>query len=234
MILHKQILVSGGVGGIYIISPNVRLESEKLGDSGRHLFEFSQVDIELADATAKDFMEFSEELYKEVFGFVRHHCERELLGLGRELPDLEDVGRFRVYDSSELLEKYGQDFEHKLSSESCYPFWITDLKREFYDREEPSTKKHVNYDLVYPEGFGEALSGGERETDYDTIVRKMQERRTSLEVYAPYLELAKKGYLRKSAGGGFGVERLIRYLAGRSHIRDVVPFERVPGNAVVV
>jgi asparaginyl-tRNA synthetase len=232
MILHKQVLVSGGLPGIYIVSPNVRLEKEALKDSGRHLFEFSQVDIELADARAADFMEFTEGLYREVFGFVRKQCSAELDALGRELPGCS--GRFRVYDSADLREEFGLDFERELSSESSEPFWITNLCREFYDKEDPETKKHVNYDLVYPEGFGEALSGGERETEYGVIVRKMKERGTPQTAYAPYLELARKGLLRKSAGGGFGVERLVRFLSGVRHIRDVVPFERVPGDPVIM
>jgi len=232
MILHKQVLISGGLSGIYIISPNVRLEKGDLGSSGRHLFEFSQVDIELADARAKDFMGFAEGLYRDVFGFVGKECAGELDALERKLPRLS--GRLTVYDSSELRDEFGLDFEREMSAEAKEPFWITNLCREFYDREDPLTKKHVNYDLVYPEGFGEALSGGERETEYGVILRKMRERHTPEAEYAPYLELARRGLLRKSAGGGFGVERLVRFLGGRAHIRDAVPFERVPGEKVVM
>ncbi len=232
MILHKQALMSGGLGGIYIVSPNIRLEKESLGESGRHLFEFSQVDIELSGAGMRDFMEFAEGLYKDVFGFVSWNCASELEALGRKVP--EPGGRFRVYDSEDLLAEFGPDFEKRMSAESGEPFWITNLCREFYDREDPATKKHVNYDLVYPEGFGEALSGGERETDYEVILRKMKERSTPESGYGPYLELARKGLLKKSAGGGFGVERMVRFLSGRKHIRDVVPFERVPGVPVLM
>lgn len=231
MILHKQALVSGGFGGIYIVSPNIRLEREHLGGTGRHLFEFSQVDIELSGAGASDFMEFAEGLYREVFGFVRRECAAELKALGRELPE---YGRFRAYDSVELLAEHGPEFERVLSETAREPFWIMDLKREFYDREDPKSGKHLNYDLVYPEGFGEALSGGERETEYDVIVRKMRERDTPEAAYAPYMELARKGLLRKSAGGGFGVERLVRFLSGRKDISEVVPFQRVPGRPVVI
>ncbi len=47
MILHKQVaLVSPHVDAVYIVSPNVRLETEDLKDSDRHLIEFTQVDIE--------------------------------------------------------------------------------------------------------------------------------------------------------------------------------------------
>jgi asparaginyl-tRNA synthetase len=232
MILHKQVLVSAGLAGIYIVSPNVRLEDKALMDSGRHLFEFSQVDVELAGGNSRDFMTFAEGMYAEVVRFVKSECRDELKTLGRELR--VPTGRLSVYDSEALREDFGMDYEKAMSVEATEPFWITNLSREFYDKEDLRTKKHINYDLVYPEGFGEALSGGERETEFDVIVRKMKERGTSPDAYAPFLELARKGLLRKSAGGGLGVERLVRFLGGRRHIREVVPFERVPGVRVTI
>ncbi|MFH2106407.1 MAG: asparagine synthetase A [Candidatus Micrarchaeota archaeon] len=231
MILHKQLsMIRSDVKGIYIISPNIRLEKEERGKSGRHLLEFSQVDIELRGASSEEFRKFTERLYAYVFEFVKKKCAEELKRLGRIIPDLEKP--FKVYDSVELKQKYGDDFESHVSKMEKEPFWITDHYREFYDREDPTTKKHINYDLVYPEGFGEAMSGAERETEYDVIVRKMKERKTSLDAYRPYLEIAKKGLLKKTAGGGFGVERLVRYLTGKAHIRDAVLFPKVPGEEI--
>ena len=46
--------------------------------------------------------------------------------------------------------------------------------------------------------------------------------------------MAKEGKTSPSAGGGIGVERLIRFLAGMPHIRDVQLFKRIPGEPVVV
>jgi len=111
---------------------------------------------------------------------------------------------------------------------------VMDHYREFYDREDPQGGKHLNYDLVYPEGFGEGLSGAERETDCEVILRKMKERGTDPREYSTYLEIARKGKLRPTAGGGFGVERLVRYLTGKRKIRDVCMFPRVPGERIVL
>jgi asparaginyl-tRNA synthetase len=41
------------------------------------------------------------------------------------------------------------------------------------------------------------------------------------------------GLLKPSAGGGIGVERLLRFLTGKRHIRDVQLFPRIPGEEVV-
>ena len=61
----------------------------------------------------------------------------------------------------------------------------------------------------------------------------MDERKTDRSSYKTYLEIAKKGMLRPTAGGGFGVERLVRYLTGKKEIREVCMFPRVPGERVV-
>ena len=234
MILHKQMsIMRGDLKGIYIISPNIRLEKEHLGETGRHLLEFSQVDIELRDAKYKDFMRFTEGLYSYIFKFVKKKCKEELASLERKIKVPKKP--FKIYESAmELKVEYGSSFDLELSKKEKDLFWVMDHYREFYDREDPVTKRHVNYDLVYPEGFGEALSGGERETDYATIIRKMGERKTDLEKYKSYIEISKRGLLKPTAGGGFGVERLVRFLTGRKHIRDISLFPRVPGEEIVL
>lgn len=233
MILHKQVaMCRGDIEGIYIVSPNIRLETKEHKDSGRHLIEFSQVDIELKDASGEKFRSFMEDLVIYVFSTVKKTCEEELKRLGREIKIPKKP--FKIYDSKELEEEYGKDFEKVVSVDSKEPFWVTDLYREFYDKEDPETKKHLNYDLVYPEGFGEALSGAEREYEYEVIVRKMEERKMDLESYKPYLEIVKSGDIKPTAGGGFGVERLVRFLAGKKHVRDVCLFPRVPGEKIEI
>jgi len=233
MILHKQIaMIPDGVRGIYIVSPNVRLEMESLRETGRHLFEFSQVDIELKGASATDFMKFAEELYVQVFSFVKKECVEELEHLGREIK--VPSAPFKVFDSVAARSKYGDDFERILSETESAPFWVTDHYREFYDKRDPITKKHINYDIFYPEGFGEGLSGAEREVDYDIITEKMKERKMDFTPYKPFLDIARRGLLRPSAGAGFGVERLVRYITGKRHIRDATFFPRVPGEPVTV
>ena len=86
---------------------------------------------------------------------------------------------------------------------------------------------------MYPEGFGEALSGGEREWTYDRIVMRLERDGLNIEDFKPYLEFARNGFV-PSAGAGLGVERLTRFLVGASHVGDVQAFRRVPGEKVVI
>ena len=229
MIFHKQLAIAScNTKGIYIMSPNVRLEKPLKRDSGRHLIEFSQVDIELREVKALKFMELLEGLIISIITRVKGKCERELedLGVSLKIPKRP----FKIFSSEELKKKYGEDFEKEISLQEIDPFWITDYHREFYDKEDPDRPGHyLNYDLVYPEAFGEALSGGERDFEYEILLRKIKERYQNPETFKFYLDKAKDGKLVASAGGGLGIERLVRFLAKMPHIREVSLFSKVPG-----
>lgn len=234
MILHKQIsLLSKDRVAIYIVSPNIRLEIESKGKTGRHLFEFSQVDYELKDMTMREAMDFTEEMFVHVIGFVKSDCWKELEILGRELAVPKRP--FKIYDSATAKEKLGPDFETILSKREEQIFWLINHDREFYDKEDPKNPgSFLNYDIIYPEGFGEGLSGAEREYEYDRIIYRMKRNGTNPESFKPYLKLVKMGLIPKTAGAGFGVERLVRYLCGKGRIEDVVCFPRIPGEKVFV
>ncbi|MFX1283790.1 MAG: asparagine synthetase A [Promethearchaeota archaeon] len=232
MIFHKQIAIASlNVDGLYIMSLNVRLEISDLQNSEKHLVEFTQLDIELKEATANEFMSLIEDLIIYIIFKVKNSCRAELekMGINLHIPRKP----FNVYCSWDLQEKYGSDFGSQISFLEKDPFWITDFEREFYDRENPRRKGHyINYDLYYPEGFGEALSGGERDYEYETLMRKIKERKQDYKQFESYLRLSKQRKLVPSAGGGLGIERLIRFLTKRKHIRDVTLFPKVPGKKV--
>lgn len=233
MILHKQLsLLNNGIDKIYFMSPNVRLEKEHLKETGRHLFEFTQVDIEFRDKDKKDFMQFVDGMISHVHRFVKEQCEEDFAVLDRKLtmPSLP----LKVYESEDLQAKFGEHYERIASEQAKDPFWITNFRREFYDREDKIRRGYYhNYDVFWPEGFGEALSGGEREWEHDEILRKMKERKTDVAAFATYLRVSKEGLIPRTVGGGLGIERMVRYLSGQKHIRDVTLFPRVPGEKVV-
>lgn len=232
MILHKQLAIKKGYDKLFIVSPNVRLEHPDRGKSGRHLFEFSQVDFEIKEGKMEEIFEIMESFIEEITEKICEERKEELKELGRELKPIK--GPFPRYTTEELLEKYGEDWERLASLEHKTPYWAISHKREFYDKEDPHKPgSYVNYDLIYPEGFGEALSGAEREHEYDKIIRKIRKDELGESKYAAYLEHAKEG-LVPSAGGGFGVERLARYITGVKHVGEMQLFKRVPGESVVV
>ena len=67
------------------------------------------------------------------------------------------------------------------------------------------------------------------ESDFDKIIKRMKDLGLSRYDYSEYLLRVQSGMVQESAGAGFGIERLIRYLVGADHIGEIQLFRRVPG-----
>ncbi|WP_299760326.1 asparagine synthetase A [uncultured Pontibacter sp.] len=228
MIFHKQLaLMNPALDSLYIVSPNVRLEFSDRAETGRHLFEFTQIDFEFKDKDRFFVMEFMEELVNFVFRRLNEEIPEIILEMRGEL--LPQYEKWEVCRTEKLEAALGPDYEHIKSKEATEPFWLLNHKREFYDKED--TKKpgtYLNYDVIWPEGFGEGLSGAEREHEYHQIRKRMAEVGTSEEAFAHYLEVAKDGGIPKTAGGGFGVERMTRFICRLKDVDEVTVFSRKP------
>lgn len=233
MILHKQLLLAHeDIEAIYIVSPNVRLEGPERKETGRHLFEFTQVDFEFKDKDMDYVLDFTEELVTYVFKQLNKRKEKELMLL-RGGP-LKIPGKWKRYLTQELIEKYGEDYEVKASLATDEPFWVIDHEREFYDKEDESNRGHyLNYDILWPEGFIEGLSGAERENEYEQILKRMKETKTDPDKFKAYLDAAKAGILPKTAGAGIGIERMTRFVTKRKDVNEVCPFSRKPYDTTV-
>lgn len=230
MIFHKHISLLG-LEKIFIFSPNIRLEPPRYSKTAKHLIEFTQIDVEMRNATREEVMDLAEGMVTQILFHVKDRCYQELEYLDRRLAIPRKP--FKRIKYLEAYKKYGDGFETHLSEETKEPFWIIDFPieaREFYDRqyeEEPGIL--CDMDLVFPEGFGEASSGGEREYEYEKIVQRIAQAELPSEDYWWYLELAKKK-LPPCAGFGIGVERLTRYICGLPNIAETTLFPKVPGS----
>ncbi|MCF8884306.1 MAG: asparagine synthetase A [Aigarchaeota archaeon] len=230
MIVHKRVLVSLGPEKIFILSPNIRIENRDRHATGRHLYEFTQLDLEVAYAKMNDIFRLFEEMIKKAVEDVKKERREDLELLERDLKIPSTP--FRVYKRGELEEKYGANWEEIISIESVDPVWVTDIPRQFYDYEDLETGEWRNYDLILPEGHGEVLSGGEREYEYEKMLAKIRRDNLNIEDFKAILELARRGLLRPSAGAGLGVERFVKYVCGLKHIGEVQPFPRIPGQVI--
>lgn len=229
MIFHKQIALLS-YEKLFIFSPNVRLEPVDRKDTGRHLAEFSQLDVEVKDISRDEAIGLAERMYCYVIEHVKKTCAEDLEYFNRKL---EVPARpFKRYDYSDAKMSIGEEFETDLSKKSEDPFFIVDialLDREFYDREYSERPGILSdMDMVYPEGFGEALSGGEREYMLDMIIERIRKKGQTFEQFKYYLEIAGLG-LPASAGFGIGIERLVRYILGLGNIEEATMFPKAIG-----
>jgi len=241
MILYKQMLV-GIFDKVYAFSPNIRLEPLKSIETRRHLTEFFQVDWEAREWSYKDAMRLGERMLNYIISNVKKLCKEELEILSRKLSVPKS---YKVYTYAEVLEllkelgydvSYGKeipwDAEEAISKAHDEPFWIIDYpvgSRGFYYLEDPERPGVLRtMDLIYPDGFGEAISGGEREYRYERVLELMKKEGLPLSEYKWYLEMLKERPI-PSAGFGIGFERLTRYLSGVREIYLCGPFTKLPG-----
>jgi len=228
MIVHKLVAASTLYEKLFIVSPNIRIEKAERAKTGKHIYEFSQLDFEIRNGTSKDVFALVEEALVSLFKGLKADCKAELAALGRS--DLKvPEAPFKIYDRVDLEAKYGADWETQVCYDISDPVWITNIPREFYDFEDFVTGKWDNYDLFMPK-YGEVLSGARREYEYSKIYEKMEREHVRKENYSIILKMAKEGRLKPTAGAGIGIERLVGYITGVSHIAECQPFPRVPGN----
>ncbi len=229
MIFHKQVALKT-LDKIFVFSPNVRLEPKKSSKTGRHLFEFTQLDLEVKNAKREDVIELAEKMIISLIKSIKKECKEDLKSLDRSLK--VPKAPFKKISYKKAYEKYGKDFETMISKENKDPVWIIDMHimhREFYDKEHKNKKGYLSdMDLIYPEGYGEALSGGEREYKIERIKKRMKIKGKRYKDFKAYLDLAEKG-LPKSAGFGIGIERLTRYICGLKNIEQASLFPKIPG-----
>lgn len=229
MIFHKQISLLS-LPRIFSFSPNVRIESASRQKSGKHLIEFVQLDIEIKEAGRKEIIKLGEELLIYILKNIKATCGQDLAFFKRDLRIPEQP--FEKISYREAVRRYGTEYETELSKKAEEPVWILDFPiedREFYDREAPEQPGIlVDMDLIYPEGYGEALSGGEREYQHDRIKKRIKQKKIGLQAYQIYLQFAERG-LYPSAGFGIGIERLTRFVCGLSRIEETRMFAKLPG-----
>ena len=227
MIIHKRVLVSLGHEKFFILSPNIRIETKERRSTGKHLYEFTQLDLEVAHAKAEDIFRLFEEIVVESVSYVKEHFEEDLKILGRKI-DPPKIP-FETCRRRDLEKTFGKDWEKPVSKDIENPVWVTDMPREFYDFEDEASGEWRNYDLLLPEGYGEVISGAEREYEHRKLIRKMERDGIKKEEYKVLLELAAQGKLKPSAGAGLGIERFIAYVCGVKHVAETQPFPRIPG-----
>lgn len=104
--------------------------------------------------------------------------------------------------------------------------------RGFYDREDPERPGILrDFDMLYPEGFGEAISGAEREYEPEKVKARIIESGEDPSKYEWFLEMLRELYPLKTAGFGIGIERLTRFLCGLRAVWEARPYPKVPGIA---
>lgn len=106
--------------------------------------------------------------------------------------------------------------------------WPHEVKAFYMKRDKASPHLAKGVDVLAPEGYGEIVGGGERETDKDLLVEKIHEHQLPMEAFEWYLDLRRFGSV-PHAGFGLGLERFVSWMCKLKHIRETIPFPRMYG-----
>ncbi len=106
--------------------------------------------------------------------------------------------------------------------------WPHEVKAFYLKRNPEDTRFARGVDVLAPEGYGEILGGGERETDLEALKSKIIEHELPMEAFEWYLDLRRYGSV-PHAGFGLGLERLVTWLCKLKHVRESIPFPRMYG-----
>ncbi|MBA4303161.1 MAG: asparagine--tRNA ligase [Sphingobacteriaceae bacterium] len=106
--------------------------------------------------------------------------------------------------------------------------WPHEVKAFYMKRDENDPRWAKGVDVLAPEGYGEIVGGGERETNFDWLVEKINEHQLPMEAFEWYLDLRRYGSVPHS-GFGLGLERLVAWVCKLPHVRETIPFPRMYG-----
>lgn len=229
-------------GKVYCFNPVFRAEKSS---TRRHLLEFWMVEPEMAFYDLEQSMQLAEELVIFIVSQILKNTSKELEILNRNIQPLEKIKqpfpRLHYKEAGKILiEKkstnfqMGQDFggedETLLSSYFEKPIFVHHFPLEtkaFYmktDQKNPDFS--LSFDLLGTEGYGELIGGSQREDNLKILEDKMKQHKVEKESLNWYLDLRKYGSFPHS-GFGLGLERIVSWICGLTHVREAIAFPRL-------
>lgn len=229
------------LGRVYWIGPVFRAEKSK---TRKHVTEFWMGEAEMAYYDHDSNLKLQEELVSYIIEAVIKERKEELGYLDRDIDRLQEEakGPFPRIDYGEAIKilkeeghdiSFGDDFgapeEASLGEHFKKPVFIerfpVSMKPFYMKRDETDPTRVLAADLIAPEGYGEIIGGSQRVDTVDELISQLEERGLPLEPYEWYIDLRRYGSVPHS-GFGMGLARVISWICGVSHIREVIPFPR--------
>ncbi len=239
-----QLYLEAGIislGRVYDFGPVFRAEKSK---TRKHLTEFWMMDAEAAFVEHDENLKIQEDLIRFVIRTVIEKNLAELKLLERDVETLKKADapfkRWTHRQTIDFLKEkgveigYEDDFgapeEELITKDSDVPVfierWPKSIKSFYMKRDPENPDLVLGADLIAPEGFGEIIGGSQREDDHDILKDRILKEGYDLKDYEWFLDLRKFGSVPHS-GFGIGLERLVQWMSGIRHIREVIPFPRM-------
>ncbi len=234
--LYKE-QITVGLERVFEIASFYRAEKSH---TGRHLSEFTSVDIEAAFMDYNDVMDILEELVASVFKDVSENCREELKALEHTLETPKQPFEKITYKQAldELAKagislNFGDDLldSHLKIIGANHPGffflidWPMSLKPFYIHEKDEDPKLSRSFDLQY--GHLELSSGGRRLHDPSKIKSRLAEQGLDPASFEDHLRSFEWG-MPPHSGWGMGLERLLTVIVGIDNVREVVLYPRDP------
>jgi asparaginyl-tRNA synthetase len=229
------------LGKVYCFGPTFRAEKSK---TRRHLTEFWMIEPEVAFLELDGIMDLAEDLLVDVVARVLDRRKLELAEIERDVSSLEKVQkpfpRIRYTEAIEILQKAGQeakfgddfggDDETVISQAFDRPVMVNrypaEIKAFYMKRDPEDSRLALGVDVLAPEGYGEVVGGGQRETSLATLEAAIDHHQLPRGPFEWYLDLRRYGTV-PHGGFGLGLERTVSWICGLKHVRETIPFPRM-------
>jgi aspartyl-tRNA synthetase len=240
--LYKQMLMAAGFDKVYETGTAFRAEEFA---TSRHISEISMFDVELAFIEDQhDVMDVLEESFRYTIREAEKKSadDLEVLGIDLVVPE-DDFPRIKFEEARRILKEeydYEPEDEDDLDTkgekllgehfqEKGHPaFFVIGYPQEkFYygEAREEDEYQSRRFDFIY-KGL-ELASGGQREHDFDRLMRKVEEEGIDPEDISFYLESFKFG-MPPHGGYGLGLDRLVKQVAELDNVKEGILFPRTP------
>lgn len=234
--LYKEQLTIG-LERVFEIASFYRAEKSH---TGRHLSEFTSIDIEAAFMDYTDVMDVLEGLIVSVFKDVLENCKDELAALERNLDiPKQPFDKITYAQALDELTKSGVklvfgddllDSHLKIIGENHPGFfflidWPMSLKPFYIHEKDEDSKISRSFDLQY--GYLELSSGGRRLHDPAKLKARLAEQGLDPASFEDHLRSFEWG-MPPHSGWGTGLDRLMTVIVGIDNVREVVLYPRDP------
>ena len=234
--LYKEQMTIG-LERVFEISSFYRAEKSH---TGRHLSEFTSVDIEAAMMDYTDVMDVLESIVVDVFKNTSENCKTEQHEIGYEIKvpnsPFERVTYTQALEelsSMDIKIEFGEDLQdshlRRLGEKHPGFFFLTDwpmkLKPFYIHEKDDDPKLSRSFDLQY--GYLELSSGGRRLHDPEQLRSRLKEQDLDPTSFEEHLKTFGWG-MPPHSGWGMGLDRLMTVLIGIDNVREVVLYPRDP------
>ena len=234
--LYKEQMTIG-LERVFEISSFYRAEKSH---TGRHLSEFTSVDIEAAMMDYTDVMDVLESIVIDVFKNTSENSKTEQQEIGYEIKvpnsPFERVAYTQALEELSGLDikiEFGEDLQdsHLRSLGEKHPgfFFLTDwpmkLKPFYIHEKDDDPTLSRSFDLQY--GYLELSSGGRRLHDPEQLKSRLREQDLDPASFEEHLKTFGWG-MPPHSGWGMGLDRLMTVLVGIDNVREVVLYPRDP------